>query len=65
MRNLILNNIKGVIFDFDGTLVDSTNQWRAVYSSFLARRNVEFDVEKYLQATSGMSLRDCVIYTIK
>ena len=65
MRNLILNDIKGVIFDFDGTLVDSTNQWSAVYSSFLARRNVKFNEEKYLQATSGMSLRDCVNYTIK
>ena len=40
MRNIILTDIKGVIFDFDGTLVDSSDQWCAVYSSFVARRNV-------------------------
>ena len=36
----MLENIKAVIFDLDGTLVDSMGIWRRVDVEFLSRRGI-------------------------
>lgn len=40
-----VNNIKGVIFDFDGTLADSMKYWELVASRYLKSKNKEIDLE--------------------
>ncbi|MEA4828352.1 MAG: HAD family phosphatase [Clostridium sp.] len=37
----MLNNIKGAIFDMDGTLIDSIWVWIKINIDFLAKRNIE------------------------
>ena len=36
----MLENIEGVIFDLDGTIVDSMGVWRTVDVTFLGRRGI-------------------------
>lgn len=56
--------IEGVIFDLDGTLLDSTWIWTQIDSDFLGRHG--FDVpEDYSQAVSSMGFADVAVYTIE
>lgn len=40
---MLINNIKAVIFDIDGTLADSLDVWAEADRIFLARRGYEYD----------------------
>ena len=53
----MLNDIKAVIFDLDGTLVDSMWMWREIDIEYLARFGIELpdDLQKCI---SGMSFRE-------
>lgn len=53
-------NIKAVIFDFDGTLVDSLGIWKIVDDIFFQRRGLIFD-EKIVQF-GGRSFSECAEY---
>ncbi len=56
--------IKGVIFDLDGTLLDSMWVWDKVDEDFLGARG--FDVpEDYQQTIAAMGFRETAIYTIQ
>lgn len=56
--------IQGVIFDLDGTLLDSTWIWTKIDEDFLGKHG--FDVpEDYSQAVSSMGFSDVAVYTIK
>jgi len=50
----MLQNLQAVIFDVDGTLVDSMWIWRQVDIDFLARRNIELpaDLQKDIEGLS-------------
>lgn len=58
---LIVKNAKGVIFDLDGTLVDSMSVWKEIDVIFLAQHG--FDVPKDLHsAIEGMSFTETAEY---
>jgi HAD superfamily hydrolase (TIGR01509 family) len=57
----MLNRIKGVIFDLDGTLIDSMWIWKEIDIQFLSKRGIELpdDLQK---AIEGMSFTETAIY---
>ena len=63
--NQIMEGKKGIIFDLDGTLIDSLGIWAEVDRIFFKKRNIEFDYKEYLNAIAGMSLDSTAVYTIE
>lgn len=60
----ILKNIKGIILDLDGTILDSSWVWDMVDTKFLGDRG--FDVpDDYVEAISPMGAENAAIYTIQ
>lgn len=57
----MLNNIDTIIFDLDGTLVDSMRVWRDIDIEYLESFGIPFpdDLQKSLE---GMNFRDTAIY---
>jgi len=57
----VLEGIKAVIFDLDGTVVDSMWMWEAIDIEYLARFGIPLppDLQKKI---SGMSFRDTAVY---
>ncbi|WP_106476156.1 HAD family hydrolase [Phytohalomonas tamaricis] len=47
-------SLKGILFDFDGTLADSENGHRDVWNDILAEFSVELDKETYKSNYSGI-----------
>jgi len=58
---MILDNKKAVIFDLDGTLVDSMWMWKAIDIEFLGRYGYECpdDLQKVIE---GMSFSETAVY---
>lgn len=57
----MLNNIDAVIFDLDGTLIDSMWMWKQIDIEFLARHGIELP-EDLQQAIAGMSFTETAAY---
>lgn len=59
-----MKKYKGVIFDLDGTIVDSMYVWKQIDVDFLGKRG--FDVpEDYVEAITPMGYSDAANYTIE
>ncbi|SHM21158.1 haloacid dehalogenase superfamily, subfamily IA, variant 3 with third motif having DD or ED/haloacid dehalogenase superfamily, subfamily IA, variant 1 with third motif having Dx(3-4)D or Dx(3-4)E [Anaerosporobacter mobilis DSM 15930] len=57
----MLNNIKAVIFDLDGTLVDSMWMWREIDVEYLSQFDIEVPSDLQ-QAVEGMSFSETAQY---
>ncbi|NLK75742.1 MAG: HAD family phosphatase [Clostridiales bacterium] len=57
----MLNNIDAVIFDMDGTLIDSMWMWRDIDIEYLKRFAIEFPVDLQ-DEIEGMSFGETAIY---
>ncbi|HAS73784.1 MAG TPA: HAD family hydrolase [Clostridiales bacterium UBA8960] len=59
----MLNDIRAIIFDLDGTLVDSMWIWKQIDIDFLGKRNIDFpeDLQKEIE---GMSFTETATYFI-
>ncbi|MBO5246804.1 MAG: HAD family phosphatase [Eubacterium sp.] len=60
----MLTGMKGIIFDLDGTMIDSMWMWRDIDLAFMGERNLPFtdDLER---AIEGMSFRETAQYFIQ
>ncbi len=57
-------NFKGVIFDLDGTLIDSMGVWRKIDEDFLKKRGYEASME-YTTTIAHMGVDETASYTKK
>lgn len=57
----MLNNIKAVLFDMDGTLVDSLWMWGAIDIEYLGRHGYAVPEDLH-HAVEGMSFSECAVY---
>ena len=60
----MLENVKAVIFDLDGTMADSMKVWTDIDIKFFEKRNMEFP-EDLQKAIEGMSFTETASYFIK
>ncbi len=51
-----------LIFDLDGTLIDSNGVWLEVDRTFLARRNVSY-TQEYYEGVAHSILQNCAVFT--
>lgn len=57
----MLKDIQAVIFDLDGTVIDSMWMWEAIDIEYLARFNIPFE-KSYQQDIEGMSFNETAVY---
>ena len=58
----MLNDIEAVIFDVDGTLLDSNNVWLVIDKVFMAERGLDYD-ENFQKEIDGMSFHQVAEYS--
>lgn len=58
-------NIKGAIFDLDGTLIDSLWIWAEIDRKFLTKRGITEVPLDYMHDIGLMTFGDAAVYTIK
>ncbi len=59
-----MTGIKAVIFDLDGTLVDSMYVWNKVDRDFLSQRSIDV-TDEYTETVKGMFFETAAKYTIE
>lgn len=60
----MLRGIKGIIFDLDGTMVDSMWMWRGIDVEFMQAHNLNF-TEQLEREIEGMSFRETAEYFVR
>lgn len=60
----MLEGIRGIIFDLDGTMVDSMWMWRGIDEEFMAKRGLTMTDDLEL-AIEGMSFRETAEYFVR
>lgn len=60
----MLTNIKGIIFDLDGTMVDSMWMWRNIDHEFMAAHNLDM-TDELERTIEGMSFRETAEYFVQ
>lgn len=60
--NWIKNQVKGVIFDLDGTLIDSMSMWDDIDIEYLARFGYDLP-DDYQKKIEGLSFHEVAVYT--
>lgn len=58
-----MNELKGAIFDLDGTLLDSMGIWAKIDERFLAKRGIPLP-DDYVEKVTPMNYQDAAAYTI-
>ena len=58
-----MSDYKGVIFDMDGTLLDSMGIWQEIDAEFLTKRGIDIP-DDYMHAISHRCAYDSAVYTI-
>ena len=58
----MLDDVLGVIFDLDGTLVDSMWVWRKVDEDFLVARNIDIAPEELMRRIAHNSCHETAVY---
>lgn len=58
-----MNDYKGVIFDLDGTLIDTMDIWKDIDNEFLSKRGIEVP-DDYMEAISHLGGYATAVYTI-
>ena len=56
------HDVKAVIFDMDGTLIDSTGIWHEIDKAFFAKRGLELPSD-YAQHIVHLGLKQAAVYT--
>ena len=59
--DIMLDGIDAVLFDLDGTLIDSMWMWEAIDIEYLKRFNIPFE-KSYQKDIEGMSMTETAIY---
>ena len=59
---LLDHDVKAVIFDMDGTIIDSTGIWHEIDKAFFAKRNMELPSD-YAQHIVHLGLSQAAVYT--
>jgi len=57
-----MNKIRGVIFDLDGTLIDSMSVWTQVDEEYLSKRNIDVPDNLFLDIEEGNSFIEVARY---
>ena len=60
----IPDDIRGAIFDLDGTLLDSMGMWQQIDVDFLAKRGIPLPPD-YQAAITPLGAKDAALYTIR
>ncbi|MDO5603105.1 MAG: HAD family phosphatase [Oscillospiraceae bacterium] len=59
-----IKQVKGAVFDLDGTLLDSTRLWEKIDTAFLAARKIALPAD-YMQTVNSMEFSQAACYTIE